>query len=227
MKGKTMTQDQWTAVEDYMNKNLIPADPGMDAVLAASTQGGLPEISVAAHEGKFLWLMATMRGARRILEVGTLGGYSTIWLARALPADGCLVTLEADPTHHAVARENIRAAGFADQVDCRLGLAADTMAQLVEEGAEAFDLIFIDADKPGYPTYFEWALKLSRKGTVIIADNVVRYGDVVDENKNDAGILGIRQLMALAAAEPRVSGVTLQTVGSKGYDGMAILVVAE
>jgi predicted O-methyltransferase YrrM len=217
--------DQWTEVDQYFTDLLVRPDPVLAAALEASDAAGLPRISVADNQGKFLMLMAQAQGARNILEIGTLGGYSTIWLARALPADGRLVTLEAVPTHARVARENIERAGLGDRVEVRLGRALETLPQLSAESRGPFDFIFIDADKAGYPEYFAWALKLSRRGTVIIADNVVRRGAVIDPASRDADVLGVRRFLELVSAEPRVNATALQTVGSKGYDGFAMAIV--
>ncbi|HXB20745.1 MAG TPA: O-methyltransferase, partial [Candidatus Solibacter sp.] len=223
-----MSKDQWTAVDRYITDLLVPPDPALDAALQASSAAGLPAINVAPNQGKFLMLLAQIRGARNILEIGTLGAYSTIWLARALPADGRLITLEADPKHAEVARANIERAGFTHMVELRLGPALETLPKLAAEGRGPFDLIFIDADKPGYPDYFRWALKLSRRGSVIIADNVVRDGEVIDPASDDPRVQGMRRFNELLAAEPRVNATEIQTVGSKGYDGFAIaLVIAE
>jgi predicted O-methyltransferase YrrM len=219
------SNDQWTAVDRYITDLLVPPDPALDATLQASAAAGLPAINVAPNQGKFLMLLAQIQGARNILEVGTLGAYSTIWLARALPADGHLITLEADPKHAEVARANIARAGLAQVVELRLGPALETLPRLAAEGAGPFDLIFIDADKPGYPDYFRWALKLSRRGSVIIADNVVRDGAVIDPASDDPRVQGMRRFNELLAAEPRVSATEIQTVGSKGYDGFALALV--
>jgi predicted O-methyltransferase YrrM len=219
------SNDQWTAVDRYITDLLVPPDPALDAALQASAAAGLPAINVAPNQGKFLMLLAQIQGARNILEVGTLGAYSTIWLARALPADGHLITLEADPKHAEVARANIARAGLAQVVELRLGPALETLPRLAAEGAGPFDLIFIDADKPGYPDYFRWALKLSRRGSVIIADNVVRDGAVIDPASDDPRVQGMRRFNELLAAEPRVSATEIQTVGSKGYDGFALALV--
>jgi predicted O-methyltransferase YrrM len=220
-----MSQDQWTAVDTYISDTLIPADAALDAALKASNAAGLPEIQVSAAQGKMLHLLARMKGARRILEVGTLGGYSTIWLARALPAGGRLITLELDSRHALVAQSNFERAGLGSVIELRLGKAADSMQQLVSEGGGPFDLIFIDADKEGYPEYFRWALKLSQPGTVIIADNMVRKGALADAASTDPMVQGVRRLNELVAAEPRVSATIVQTVGSKGYDGFALVLV--
>jgi predicted O-methyltransferase YrrM len=220
-----MTQEQWTEVDRYITDLFVPRDAALDRVLDASTAAGLPPINVAPNQGKLLLVLARVLGARTILEIGTLGGYSTIWLARALPVDGRLITLETDPTHAGVARANIAHAGLADVVDLRLGPALDTLPQLAAEGRGPFDLIFIDADKPSYPEYLPWALELSRRGSLIVADNVVRDGAVVDEASADPRVQGVRRFNALLAAEPRVCATVIQTVGSKGYDGFAIALV--
>lgn len=222
-----MNQDQWTEVDRYITDLLVPADEVLDAALADSSAAGLPDINVAPNQGKLLHLMALMQGARRILEIGTLGGYSTIWLGRALPADGTLITLEAVEKHAAVARRNIERAGLAELVEVKVGPAAETLAALIEAKTEPFDFIFIDADKQGYPEYFTLALKLSRKGTVMVADNVVRQGAVAHPDSRDERVQGVRRFNELVAAEPRVSATVVQTVGSKGYDGFAVAVVTE
>ncbi len=220
-----MSQDTWTAVDSYLNELLLPSDPGLDAALAASVAAGLPEIQVTPTQGKLLHLLARMQGAHAVLEIGTLGGYSTIWLGRALPRGGRLVTLELEPKHAEVARGNLARAGLADLVDLRVGPALDLLPQLAAEGRAPFDLIFIDADKVNTPAYFRWALKLSRRGTLIIIDNVVRKGAVADATSDDPAIQGVRQTLELLATEPRVSATAIQTVGSKGYDGFALALV--
>jgi predicted O-methyltransferase YrrM len=216
------TDELWTAIDDYLQDCLVPGDDVLEAALAASEQAGLPRISVAPNQGKLLMLLARAIGARRILEIGTLGGYSTIWLARGLPPDGQLITLEANPDYAEIARANIAQAGLASVVDVRVGHAQDTLPGLAAEGP--FDLIFIDADKPGTPGYLQWALKLSRRFSLIIVDNVVREGAVLDTD-GDANVQGMRRFFELAAADPRVSGTALQTVGAKGHDGLAVLLV--
>jgi predicted O-methyltransferase YrrM len=221
-----MTQEQWTAVDDYFTDLFIPEDVVLHAALQASDDAGLPSHNVAPNQGKLLMLLAQIHGARSILEIGTLGGYSTIWLARALPADGQLITLEFDPKHAEVARANIEAAGVSQLVEISVGRAVDSLAQMIESGQAPFDLIFIDADKPSNPQYLEYALKLSQKGTLIIADNVVRNGRVLDAD-GDANVQGIRRFSELVAAEPRLSATAIQTVGSKGYDGFALMLVTE
>ncbi|MFL5759451.1 MAG: O-methyltransferase [Thermomicrobiales bacterium] len=222
-----MNDDQWTAVDQYFSDVLVRPDLALDAALQASDAAGLPRINVSPAQGKLLMLLAQIRGARNILEIGTLGGYSSIWLARALPPDGRLVTLEADQKHADVARANIARAGYADQVDVRLGPALDTLPQIAAEGIGPFDLFFVDADKPNNPHYLAWALKLSRRGSVIIIDNVVRSGSVVDATSNDAGLVGTRRLLEMLGEEPRLSATALQTVGVKGYDGFALALVTE
>jgi predicted O-methyltransferase YrrM len=220
-----MSQEQWTAVDRYLAGLFARDDAALDAALRDSAAAGLPSIHVSPNQGKLLHLLAKALGARNILELGTLGGYSTIWLARALPAGGRLVTLEIDTKCAQIARDNIARAGLAELVELRLGPALDSLQQLVSEKRGPFDLIFIDADKPGYPDYLPWVLRLSRPGTLIIADNVVRKGAVADANSGDANVQGVRRFNELLAAEPRVSATAIQTVGSKGYDGLAIAVV--
>jgi predicted O-methyltransferase YrrM len=220
-----MTQEQWTAVDRYLTDLLVPPDPALEAALQASAAAGLPPINVSPNQGKLLHLLARLQGARTILEIGTLGGYSTIWLARALPAGGRLVTLEADAKHAEVARANLARAGLADVVELRLGPALETLPQLAADGRGPFDLIFIDADKPSYPDYLAWALRLSRRGSLIVADNVVRKGAVLDPASDDPRVQGARRFNELLAAEPRVSATAIQTVGSKGYDGFALALV--
>ncbi|MFS8038351.1 O-methyltransferase [Xanthobacter sp. AM11] len=220
-----MTPTVWTEMDDYICARLLPADPVLDAVLAASAKAGLPAIAVSAAQGRMLQLFARMIGARRILEIGTLGGYSTIFLARALPPDGRVVTLEADPHHAEVARANFHRAGITDTVDLRVGRAIDTLPQLQAEGQAPFDLVFIDADKPSNPDYLEWSLRLTRPGSVIVCDNVVREGRVTNAESTDANIIGVRRMFDLAGANPRLAGTAVQTVGAKGYDGFALLLV--
>jgi predicted O-methyltransferase YrrM len=217
-----MTQEQWTAVDRYVSDLLLPPDAVLEAVLHSSEAAGLPSISVSPPQGKLLYLLARIHNARTVLEIGTLGGYSTIWLARALPAGGRLVTLEADPKHAEVARANISRAGFAGVVDLRLGRALDTLPQLA---SERFDLIFIDADKESIPEYFAWALRCSRPGSVIVVDNVVRDGAVIDAASDDPRVKGVRRFNEMLAAEPRVTATTIQTVGGKGYDGFTLALV--
>jgi len=220
-----MSQEAWNAVDGYITDLFVPPDAELDAALSASGAADLPAIQVSPPQGKLLMLLARLTGARNILELGTLGGYSTIWLARALPADGRLVTLEADPKHARVAEANIQRAGLAKLVEIRVGPALDTLPQLAAQNRGPFDLIFIDADKENYPQYLAWSLKLSRRGTLIIADNVVRDGDVIDAASTDARTIGARQFNEALASDPRVSATIMQTVGSKGYDGFAIALV--
>ncbi len=216
-----MTQPLWTAVDGYFNDSLGTTDAALDHALAASTGAGLPAIAVAPNQGKLLNILARSIGARRILEVGTLGGYSTIWLARALAPGGSLVTLELDPHHAEVARHNLAFAGLSEIAEVRQGPALDLLPILAEEGGEPFDLTFIDADKPSNTAYFDWAVKLSRPGALIIVDNVVRGGAVVDPN-GDASVQGVRQLAQRIAHDPKISATALQTVGDKGYDGLLV-----
>lgn len=220
-----MIQEQWSAVDRYFTDLLVPSDPALDAALDTSAAAGLPPHNVSPNQGKLLLLLAQLQGARIILEIGTLGGYSTIWLARALPPDGRLITLEADPKHAQVALANITRAGLAEIVELRLGRALSTLEQLATEGSGPFDLIFIDADKPSNPDYLAWALKLSRRGSLIIADNVVRDGEVVNAASEDPSIQGVRRFNELLATERRVSATAIQTVGSKGYDGFVLALV--
>jgi predicted O-methyltransferase YrrM len=222
-----MSQETWKAVDDYIAAKLLSADPVLEAAMRACDEAGLPAISVTPAQGKLLHLLARMQQARRILEVGTLGGYSTLWLARALPAGGRVVTLELEPKHAGVAAANFARAGISDRIDLRIGPAADSLARLVDEKGEPFDLVFIDADKPSTADYFRLALKLSRPGTVIIVDNVVRNGAVVDAGSTDASVQGIRRFNDAVSVEPRVTATAIQTVGAKGYDGFALLLVTE
>jgi predicted O-methyltransferase YrrM len=217
-----MEPETWTAVDQYLTDFLLPPDPALDAAQKASTDAALPPIAVSPAQGKFLHLLAKISGARRILEIGTLGGYSTIWLARALPPGGRLVTLEFDPKHADVARANLANAGLSKAVEIRVGRAIDALPALAHD--EPFDLIFIDADKPSTPDYFEWAVKLSHPGSVIIVDNVVRGGKLIDAN-GDEDIQGMRRFLEKLASDRRVNATALQTVGVKGYDGFAIAVV--
>ena len=221
-----MSQDTWNAVDEYLTETLARPDAVLEAALRESEAAGLPPINVSPPQGKFLNLLARIQGARNILEIGTLGGYSAIWLARALPpGGGRLVTLEVDANHAKVARANLARAGLANVVQVRLGRAIDTLPELEHEGAGPFDFIFIDADKPSNPEYFAWALRLSRRGTVIVVDNVVRKGAVADAASADAAVQGVRRLNLMMAGEPRVSATALQTVGGKGYDGFALALV--
>jgi predicted O-methyltransferase YrrM len=225
VKERSVTQARWAEVDRYITDLFTPDDPVLTAALKASAEAGLPSINVTPNQGKLLMILAQLQGARRVLEIGTLGGYSTIWLARAMPAGGRVVTLEADSKHAEVARANLARAGLADVVEVRLGPALETLPQLVAEQRGPFDFIFIDADKPSYPDYLAWALRLSRRGSLIIADNIVRDGAVIDPAHEDPRVQGARHFNALLAAEPRVRATVIQTVGSKGYDGFAIALV--
>ena len=220
-----MSQEVWSAVDQYVTQLLIPGDRTLEAALRASSEAGLPSIQVSPPQGKLLHLLARSMHARYILEIGTLGGYSTIWMARALPAGGVLLTLETDAKHAEVARGNIARAGLAEVVEQRLGPALATLPKIAAENREPFDLIFIDANKSTMAEYFDWALKLSRPGTMIIADNVVRDGRVIDAASQDADVQGVRRFNERMAAERRVSATEIQTVGSKGYDGFALALV--
>ena len=225
-----MTKKLWTAVDGYLNEKLVPTDAVLEAALEANAAEGLPSIDVTPTQGRFLHLVARMVGAKRILEIGTLGGYSTIWLGRALPEGGRLITCEFAPHHAAVARANIARAGLSQLVELRVGAAAVSLEKMVAEGEAAFDLIFIDADKPNNPVYLEWALKLSRPGTVILCDNVVREGKLADEGSSDPAVVGTRAMFDLLEAEqisehPRLVATAVQTVGAKGYDGFAMALV--
>jgi len=220
-----MNQETWTAVDRYLTDLLQLSDPVLEAALAASAAGGLPPINVTPTQGKLLRLLARIQNARNILEIGTLGGYSTIWLAGGLSAGGRLITLESESKHAEVARANIARAGLADVVELRVGRALETLPHLAHEGRGPFDLIFIDADKPNTADYFTWALKLSRPGSLIIVDNVVRKGALVDPTSDDPNVRGMRGFCEALAAEKRVNATVLQTVGSKGHDGLALALV--
>jgi predicted O-methyltransferase YrrM len=220
-----MNQELWTAVDQYLVEQLVLADPALEAAREANAAAGLPAIDVSPVQGKLLHLLARMQRAERILEVGTLGGYSTIWLARALPPQGRLVTLEFEAKHAAVARENLQRAGLASQVEMRQGPASTSLEQLHSEGAAPFDMIFVDADKRNNPVYLEWSLRLSRLGTLIVVDNVVRDGAVIDAESKDADIQGTRRFFEMLSKEPRLSATAIQTVGSKGYDGFVLALV--
>ena len=220
-----MDQETWTAVDSYLCERLVESDSALDHALRESYATGLPNFVVAPNQGKLLQLLAHMQGARSILELGTLAGYSTIWLARALPEGGRLVSVEVNPEFAETARESIARAGLSHLVDIRLGKAIEVMPILLQEGLAPFDFIFIDADKPTYPEYLEWSLKLSRPGTVIVADNVVRHGKVADPANPDPRVLGVRRFIDLISENPRLSATIVQTVGSKGYDGFALAIV--
>lgn len=220
-----MTQEQWTAVDDYLVRYLVPPDDALDAALAANSAARLPSIDVSPLQGKLLYLLARIAGARKILEIGTLGGYSTIWLARAVAADGLVVTLEASPHHAAVARANFARAGLAARIDLREGAALDSLQALENEGIGPFDFFFIDADKENNPSYLAWAMRLGRKGSVIVADNVVREGEILVLETADPSARGIQRFFDLLAAEQRLSATAIQTVGTKGWDGFALAVL--
>jgi len=218
-----MAEDQWVAVEQYFSKSLLLNDPTLESALATSEKAGLPAISVSPTQGKLLQMLAQMLGARAILEVGTLGGYSTIWMARGMSPGGHLITLEVDPSHAAVAQRNLSSAGLQEVVEVKVGNALETLPRLAADRRGPFDLIFIDADKQNIPAYFEWALKLSRPGTLIVVDNVVRDGAVIEADSSDESVQGVRRFIEQVAANRRVSGTAIQTVGIKGYDGFAIV----
>jgi predicted O-methyltransferase YrrM len=220
-----VNKELWTAVEQYVADIVAPSDTVLDAATEAGVRAGLPTIAVTPTEGKLLYMLARLVGAKRILEVGTLAGYSAIWMARALPPGGKLITLEYEAKHAEVARVNLSRAGLAEVVDVRVGAAHNTLPLLEREKAGPFDLVFIDADKKRNADYFEWAIKLSRPGAVIVVDNVIRDGEVIDANSKDPSILGVRRLNDLLRTEKRVTATTIQTVGSKGYDGFTIAIV--
>lgn len=221
-----MDEERWSEVDDYVAGMLIPGDPALERAAQASAAAGLPPIAVSPAQGRLLHLLARVHDARRILELGTLGGYSTIWLARALPAGGRLLSLEANPRYAEVARANIVQAGLGEMVEVRVGPALETLPTIAAQGSGPFDLTFIDADKPGTPEYFEWALRLSRPGAVIVVDNVVRDGALADAGSEDPGVRGMRRFHELLRDERRVEATTIQTVGVKGYDGFTLAVVA-
>ena len=220
-----MAEDQWTEVDRYFSESLLPSDPILESALDTSIAAGLPPINVSPNQGKLLQMLARLVGARSILEIGTLAGYSSIWLARGLRPDGRLITLEVEPKHAEVARLNVSRAGLDDVVEVRLGNALEILPRLSSERRGPFDLIFIDADKENIPAYFEWALKLSRPGTLIVVDNVVRNGAVLDVDSSDPSVRGVRRFIEMLGAEADVSGTVIQTVGIKRYDGFAIVLV--
>lgn len=220
-----MDQETWTAVDNYLADKLIPADPALEAAQAATAAADMPAISVSPTQGKLLQLLAMMLRARSILEIGTLGGYSTIWLARGLAPGGSIITLEKEPKHAEVARANIARAGFADVVELRIGSALDTLPKVAAEDHAPFDLVFIDADKQNIPAYFDWAVTLSHAGSIIVVDNVVRDGDVINADSNEASTQGVRRFFDKLAASSLVTTTAIQTVGVKGYDGFAVSMV--
>jgi len=226
-ESSSAAQEKWTAVDRYFSDQLKLSDAALEAALAANKAAELPAIDVAPNQGKLLQLFAQLAGAKRVLEIGTLGAYSTIWLARALPPGGRLITLEYNPKHAEIARSNIARAGLTNVVEIRVGAALDNLPKLQSEINEPFDMVFIDADKPNNAAYLRWSLKLSRRGTLIIIDNVVRDGAVIDANSSDKDVQGARHLFELLASEPRLGSTALQTVGTKGYDGFAIAIVTE
>lgn len=222
-----MSLKAWSAVDSYIAENLLPADTVLEAALRSNRSRGLPEIDVSPAQGKLLYLLAKLNSAKRILEVGTLGGYSTIWLARALPKGGRVVTLELEQHHADVARINFKMAGLSERIDLRVGPALKSLEAIGREKAEPFDLVFIDADKPNNPNYLDWAMRLSRPGTVIVCDNVIRDGAVIDERSGDPNVEGARAAFSFMAKHERLEATAIQTVGAKGYDGFAIAIVGE
>ncbi len=220
-----MDQNTWTSVDSYISDLLIPTDPVLEETLKSSAEAGLPPHNVAPNQGKMLELFARLQGARRVLEIGTLGGYSTIWLARGMQPGGKLITIEFNPKHAEVALKNFDRAALTSVIDLRVGKALDILPQVASENQGPFDLVFIDADKHNNTEYFEWALKLARKGTLIVVDNVVRNGAVLDSTSTDPSVMGVRRFNQVLAAERRVSATQIQTVGCKGYDGFAMAVV--
>ncbi|MCI4370404.1 MAG: O-methyltransferase, partial [Thermoplasmata archaeon] len=220
-----MKTDRWSAVDDYLEERLLRPDAGLEAALASAEEAHLPAIQVSPLQGKLLHLLARAQGARRVLEIGTLGGYSAIWLAKALPSDGQVVTLELNPAHATVAQKNLARAGVDHLVEVRVGPAIDSLAKLAAESSAPFDFVFVDADKPNIPTYLEWAVRLGRPGTVVVVDNVVRNGAVADAATGDPNVDGVRRMHDAIAMNPRIEATTIQTVGSKGYDGFTIAVV--
>lgn len=222
-----MSLKSWSAVDSYIAENLLPADTVLEAALRSNRSGGLPAIDVSPAQGKLLYLLAKMNNARRILEIGTLGGYSTIWLARALPADGRVVTLELEQRHADIAQINFKMAKVSKRIDLRVGPALKSLEEIGREKSEPFDLVFIDADKPNNPNYLDWAMRLSRPGTVIVCDNVIRDGAVIDGKSGDANVEGARAAFSFMANDKRLEATAIQTVGVKGYDGFAIAVVRQ
>jgi predicted O-methyltransferase YrrM len=220
-----VNRNLWKAVDAYVTETIVAPDPALEAALAANTAAGLPSIDVSAPQGKLIHLLARMMGARTALEIGTLGGYSTIWLASALPDRGRLISLEWSEKHAEVARRNIARAGLGDKVEVRTGSALETLPKIEAEGLGPFDFVFIDADKQNNLAYLEWALRLSRSGTAIVVDNVVRDGEVVDAGSADTDVIGVRRMFEAMARAPRLSATAIQTVGAKGWDGFALAVV--
>lgn len=222
-----MNENSWLDVDKYLVSLLAPSDEALDKALSDSDDAGLPQIAVAPNQGKLLQLLATMQKAKRILEIGTLGGYSTIWLARSLPSDGTLISLELEARHADVARRNLERAGLSSRVEIRVGTATGSLHEMIADGIAPFDFIFIDADKESYPVYLELSLQLSRPGTVIVADNVVRAGEVANPASTDPRVQGVQAFLERAGAESRIDGTAVQTVGSKGHDGFALFIVGQ
>jgi predicted O-methyltransferase YrrM len=225
MPGKPIRKSLWTSVDRYFGDLLAPSDEKLEAAVKANRKARLPAIDVSPLQGKFLQVLVHMTQAKRVLEIGTLGGYSTIWMARALPKGGRIISLEFSPRHAEIARANLHCAGLLRRVDIRVGPALESLPRLKASGTGPFGLIFIDADKENNPHYLKWALKLSHRGTVIVVDNVVRHGSVIEANSSEPDIVGTRRCLEMLAREPRLSAVALQTVGVKGLDGFAMAVV--
>jgi predicted O-methyltransferase YrrM len=217
---------EWTEVDAYLTEAIVAPDRALEEALAANAAAGLPPIDVSASQGKLIHLLARMAGARNALEIGALGGYSTIWLARALPDDGRLITLEVSARNADLARRNVARAGLGGKVEIRTGAALNALPKIEAEGLGPFDFVFIDADKINNAAYLEWALHLSRPGTAIVVDNVVREGEVVDAASRDPDVVGVRRMFELMAREPRLSATAIQTVGAKGWDGFALAIVS-
>lgn len=220
-----MNKETWKAVDEYYQDLIIKPDPRFEKILEVSREEGLPTIQIPPSLGAFLELLIRGMGAKRVLEIGTLGGYSTAWLACGLPADGYLISLEIDPKHAAVAKKNLSLFKFGDRINIKVGNALESLSNMVEANLEPFDLIFIDAEKSQYKSYLDWSLKLSKPGTVMIADNVVRRGEIIDENSEDSSVLGIREFNQSLSEQPRIKATVLQTVGAKRYDGFTMMVV--
>jgi predicted O-methyltransferase YrrM len=221
-----MDQQQWDLLDTYLCSQLVKSDEALDAALRSSADADLPSINVAPNQGKFLQLLARIRGARRILEIGTLGGYSTIWLSRGLEPGGELVTLEANPEYAAVARKNIEFAGLSKTVSVVVGAAIDTLARFIDDKLEPFDMVFIDAGKKTYPDYLQLSLQLCRPGAVIVGDNVIRGGRMLDLASSDLDLAGLRKYFDMLNKDPRLESTAMQTVGSKGWDGFSISIVS-
>lgn len=220
-----MGAKRWNKVDAFITGHLLDDDPVLAAVLKANEAAGLPAIDVSPAQGKLLNLLVKISGAKTLLEIGTLGAYSTIWMARALPADGRAITMEYESRHAQVAKANIERAGLSGRVEVRVGAASENLPKLAEEGLGPFDFVFIDADKPNNPVYLDWAVKLSRPGTVIILDNVIRDGDVIEAKSSDPTIIGTRAAFELIGRHPKLDATAIQTVGAKGYDGFAVAIV--